>query len=255
MSVSLSHRLTQATAALAGALLLSACAMSNATVSTAGDADPLEVKNRQMHVFNQKLDKALIRPASQAHTTVISPDLHNSISNFADNLSLPSVVLNNLLQGNLQGATHNTVRFVFNTTLGIGGLFDPAGEIAEMHVVDADFGQTMHVWGVGEGDYLVLPIFGPSNTRDAIGKAVDFAIDPMSGVIPSPEKYIGTAASLMSKVGDRGRYSETVDSILYDSADGYEQARLLYLQNRRFKLGDGDAAEEIDPFALNTEGF
>ena len=77
----------------------------------------------------------------------------------------------------------------------------------------------------------------------------------MSYVLPSPEKYLGTGAGVASKLGDRGRFADTIDSVLYDSADSYSQARGIYLQNRRFELGDGDAAEEINPFELDTEGF
>lgn len=216
--------------------------------------DPHETVNRQNHEINRALDKNLLRPAGVGYTKIVPDDLENSIGNFSSNLGLPGTVVNNLLQGNIEGAFRNSVRFVVNTTLGIGGLFDAAGDFG-IEEIDGDFGQTLYVWGVPEGAYVELPGLGPSTERAAAGKVVDLFTNPLSYVLPSPEKYIGTGAGVASKVGDRGRYAEAIDSILYNSADSYAQGRGIYLQNRRFKLGDGDAAEEIDPFELDTQGF
>ena len=235
-------------------LVIAGCTTPDAISSSGEVFDPYEDNNRQTHELNRALDKALVRPVGVGYTTIIPDDLEDSIGNFSSNLGLPGTVVNNLLQGNVEGAFTNTMRFVFNTTLGFGGLFDVAGDF-QIDEVKADFGQTLYVWGVPEGAYIELPVLGPSTERAAVGRAVDLFTNPLSYVLPSPEKYIGTAAGVASKVGDRGRYSETVDSVLYDSADSYSQARGIYLQNRRFELGDGDAAEEINPFDLNTEGF
>jgi phospholipid-binding lipoprotein MlaA len=113
-----------------------------------------------------------------------------------------------------------------------------------------DFGETLHVWGVGEGYYLELPLLGPSTARDALGEVVDSVINPIGVLLPKPERYVGTLAKVASKIGDRARYSETVDSVLYDSADGYAQARLLYLQNRRYELGQTAGEDDFeDPYA------
>lgn len=216
--------------------------------------DPHEMVNRQNHEVNRALDKNLVRPAGVGYTKAIPDDLEDSIGNFSSNLGLPSVVVNNLLQGNVEGAFRNTIRFVVNTTLGFGGLFDAAGDFG-IDEIEGDFGQTLYVWGVPEGAYVELPLLGPSTERAAAGKLVDLFSNPLSYVLPSPEKYVGTGAGVASGLGNRGRYADAIDAILYNSADSYAQARGLYLQNRRFKLGDGDAAEEINPFDLNTEGF
>lgn len=235
-------------------LFLAACATPE-TARISGDVfDPYEENNRQTHELNRALDTALVRPVGVGYTKIIPDDLEDSIGNFSANLGVPGTVVNNLLQGDVEGAFINTMRFVFNTTLGFGGLFDVAADF-QINEVKADFGQTLYVWGVPEGAYIELPILGPSTERAAVGRAVDLFTNPLSYVLPSPDKYIGTAAGVASKVGDRGRYAETVDSVLYNSADSYSQARGIYLQNRRFELGDGDAAEEINPFDLNTEGF
>ena len=231
-------------------LVVAGCTGRGPDVSRESIFDPYEVANRERHEFNRGLDKNLLRPAGQGYTKVVNQDLQNSISNFSENLSAPSMVVNNLLQGDLLGALKNTYRFVVNTTLGIGGLFDPASEMGGVEAAEADFGQTLYVWGVREGAFVELPFMGPSTERDAVGKVVDLFTNPLSYVIPSPEKYIGTGASVLARVGARGQYSDTIDSILYDSADSYAQSRLIYLQNRRFKLGQVGEADYSDPYSI-----
>lgn len=220
-----------------------------------GVYDPYETQNRRVHNFNRGVDKALVRPAARGYTNILPDDIEDSVGHFATNLGQPSVMANSLMQGDLRGAGIATVRFVFNSTLGIFGLFDVASDLGiDDH--DTDFGETLYVWGTKEGAYVELPLLGPSTSRDAVGKFVDLFTNPLSYAVDSPESYYGTAASVAARLGDRGRYSDTVDSILYDSADSYSQARLIYLQNRRFELGQEDAAgAEIDPFELDTNGF
>jgi len=102
--------------------------------------------------------------------------------------------------------------------------------------------------GRAEGHYVELPLLGPSTKRDAIGRLVDLFINPVYFLLPKPERYVGTVAGAASKVGDRYRFGSTIDSILYDSADSYAQARLLYLESRRFQLGDMSDDDYIDPY-------
>ncbi|MDT8854567.1 VacJ family lipoprotein [Paracoccaceae bacterium Fryx2] len=211
--------------------------------------DPNEVANREVHDFNTSVDRALLRPASGTYGTSIPAPVKQGISNFSDNLGQPGNVLNGLLQGRPQNALENTLRFAINTTVGIGGLFDPARAIG-LPGRKTDFGETLHVWGAGEGTYVVLPFIGPSTERDTVGAMVDFAINPLQLLLPRPESYVGPVAKIASRLGDRSQYSDTLDSVLYDSADGYAQTRLLYLQNRRFELGQAPSAEDayLDPY-------
>lgn len=235
-------------------LVLSACAGGMDRDPSDGINDPYETRNRAIHAFNKDLDRTLIRPLATGYTTVMPDEFEDSIRNFATNFDQPSVTLNSLLQGDLRGAGISLSRFLINSTLGIGGLFDVASDFGvDRH--DTDFGETLHVWGAGEGAFIERPIFGPSTTRDTVGRIVDFFTNPLSQELDRPERYSGTAASVAARLGDRGRYSDTVDSILYDSADSYSQTRLIYLQNRRFELGITDESAEIDPFELDTEGF
>lgn len=213
-----------------------------------GIQDPDEAANRQVHAFNLRLDRALVRPASGAYGSILPEQVKRGVANFANNLDAPGDVANNLLQGRIGNAGQNTLRFAVNTIFGIGGLFDPATAIG-LPAKPTDFGETLHVWGAGEGRYVELPFVGPSTERDFAGIVVDVVLNPVRLALPEPEASYATVAKLGSRLGDRDRYSETVDSILYDSADSYAQARLLYLQNRRFALGQTAGDDSfVDPY-------
>ena len=226
---------------------LSACSTPGPGGAPDGVHDPYEETNRRNHEFNLALDRGLVRPAGKGYSNVLPEPVQDTVSNFSSNLSLPGTVVNNLLQGNMGGAVQNSFRFFVNTVFGIGGLGDPASELG-VDAVDTDFGETLHVWGVPEGAFVELPFLGPSTERDAVGKVVDLFTNPLSYVLPTPEKYYGTGAGLASKLGDRGRYSDTIDSILYESSDSYAQSRIIYLQNRRFELGSESDGAYVDPY-------
>lgn len=212
--------------------------------------DPNEPANREVHAFNKAVDTALVKPVSGVFKGDGEPGVvSRGIANFADNLNEPARVVNSLLQFNIPEAATGTLRFAFNSTFGLLGVLDPSTALG-VQVADTDFGETLHVWGVGEGAYVELPLLGPSTTRDTVGMAVDYVINPVRILLDPPESDVATVADLASKVGERGRFSDTVDSVLYDSADSYAQARLLYLQNRRFELGQAAGDETFeDPYA------
>jgi phospholipid-binding lipoprotein MlaA len=237
--------------ALPLAWLLAACAGAPPAV---GVNDPYESTNRSIHAFNRGLDRALVGPAAEGYGGIVPEPAQRVVGNLADTLDLPGDILNNLLQLRIDRAAENTLRLATNLTMGVGGLFDAATAIG-LPENPTDFGETLHVWGVGEGAYVELPFAGPSTARDATGILVDLAINPVRLALPEREAMAATVLKLFSRLGDRDRFSETVDSVLYDSADSYAQARLLYLQNRRFQLGqDGAAGTEgtdddfIDPY-------
>ena len=224
---------------------VSGCASNQAPQ---GFADPNETANREIHAFNRGIDTALVGPAAGTYGSVLPEPVKRGVANFASNLDAPGDVANNLLQGRLGNAGQNTLRFVVNTIIGIGGLFDAATALG-LPGKPTDFGETLHVWGAGEGNYVELPFVGPSTERDLVGIIVDVALNPVRLALPQPEASYATLAKVASKLGDRDRYSETVDSILYDSADSYAQARLLYLQNRRFALGQTAGDDNfVDPY-------
>ncbi len=237
--------------AVLGLAVLSACGAPDPAVTRTTPFDPYEAENRRMHQFNRSIDTAVVGPAGKGYSRAIPDDIETVVSNFAANLALPAAIVNNILQGNGKGASEDFYRLVVNTTIGLGGLFDTATDLNMPAKSGADFGQTLKVWGVHEGPYLELPLLGPSTTRAAVGKTVDLFTNPLSYVLPSPEKYYGTAASVSSGLSNRGRYADTIDSILYESADSYAAARSIYLQNRRFKVGNTDGEGYLDPYGTS----
>jgi phospholipid-binding lipoprotein MlaA len=133
--------------------MLSACATSEPGVTRMADLDRMEEKNRQVHEFNKKVDKTILGPSGRALNKALPEDIATSVDNFVDNLGTPADAVNSLLQGDLKGTFSNTLRFAINTTLGFGGLFNAAGDLG-VHGDQTDFGETLHVWGFAEGDYL-----------------------------------------------------------------------------------------------------
>lgn len=208
--------------------------------------DPYEARNRAVHAENKALDSFLFgNPTREGVVPTLPEPVAQGLGNVAGNLGEPGDVMNGLLQGDTEIAVTSTFRFVLNSTVGLAGIFDVASAIG-LPETDTDFGETLAVWGVREGAYLELPILGPSTERDFAGKVVDFAIDPISLIAGPGESGAATAARIGSAIGSRQQYSDTVEAILYESADSYAQARLLYLQNRRFELGE--EADDFDPY-------
>lgn len=242
-------------AAFAGLVVLG---MSACTAPTPGAEfnDPFEATNRSVHAFNVGLDRNVLRPVGRA-TTAVPSEVLVPVSNFADNIALPSMIVNGLLQADFRGSANNTLRLLLNSTIGLGGLLDPADDIG-LNEESTGFGETLAVWGVQEGAYVELPVLGPSTERDAVGRIVDLVFDPLAQVGAPYKPAYGAAARVADIAITRGEFMDTLDSILYESADSYAQSRLLYLQNRRFQLGQEAPVEtQIDPFSddLSLEGF
>jgi len=233
---------------IAGLAIVAACARPDPSAPTRDVFDPYEEQNRAVHEFNRGLDRALVRPVAKGYSSAIPDDIETVIVRFSSNLSLPSDVVNNALQLNMRRAIEDTARLVVNTTVGLGGFFDPASEMGMPAASDTDFGETLHVWGGREGAYVELPVLGPSTERDTWGIAVDLFTNPISYVFDRPESLIGTGAGVAAGLSKRDRFSDTIDAILYESADSYAQSRSIYLQNRRFELGGTAANVYTDPY-------
>lgn len=234
---------------------MAACAQPDPALTRGEPFDPYEAENRKMHEFNRAVDRAIVRPAGRGYTKAIPDDVETLVSNFAENLSLPAAMVNSMLQGNGRAASQDLYRFIVNTTIGLGGLIDTASDLNMPAKSDADFGQTLYVWGVNEGPYVELPLLGPSTTRAAVGRFVDLFTNPLSYAVESPESFYGTAASVSSGLSARGQYSDTIDSILYESADSYAASRSIYLQNRRFRVSGGGSDAFLDPYDSGTSAL
>lgn len=234
--------------ALVLSVTLFACTTPDPGTIGASDVfDPYEVQNRRTHNFNKSLDQALFRPAGKGYQTIIPIPIQSGVRNFSSNLSMPGVAVNSLLQGDLRGTGLSVTRFVMNTTIGLAGIIDAADEFG-VPDYDTDFGETLYVWGVPEGAFVELPILGPSTERAATGRFVDLFTNPLAYAVSASDRRWAYAASVASNVGDRGRFSETIDFILYQSADSYAQSRLIYVQNRRFELGVDTNDDSADPY-------
>jgi len=226
-------------------LSLAACSTPNTPTEI---HDPYEPANRVAHAVNKGADRVFFRPASQVYGTVIPQPVRQGLSNASSNLSGPRNVANDLLQGNVEDAGHNLMRFLVNTTVGVFGLFDPASGSFGLEARDTGFGDTLAVWGAQEGAYLELLLFGPSTERDAIGQVVDIFANPLDSIFEDGAD-VATATSFPSVLNSRFELADTVDGILYESADSYAQLRLFYLESRRFQLSGQTSAENaFDPY-------
>jgi len=206
--------------------------------------DPIEPINRAIFQFNEVIQDVLLRPVGKAYKSAVPDPVRASVGNFLDNVSAPVVLVNDLLQGESDRAMLTMGRFVVNTVIGVGGMFDVAAQIG-MEEHREDFGQTMGAWGVGEGFYLVLPIFGPSNPRDAIGKfLIDGYFDPAGHWISNTDNTsLDYARTGMEGVDTYAGVMDELEKIKKTSLDYYAAIRSMYRQKRRAEIGNGS---EID---------
>ncbi len=225
--------------------VLSACASLD-QVSKSEFNDPYEKSSRRVHAFNKGLDKALIGPAANGYTTITPPLFVRIIGNVSGYIGLPGQAVNNILQGNAKGLGETVLTFALNTlTFGLGDLASEAG----VKDNNADFGQTLHVWGAKQGIYHEIPVLGPSTTRDTVGFFVDLAINPVNLLESSNARWAGFGFTVLDRLGDRSQFSEFFEETLYNSEDSYATARSFYLQNREFFLSEGVNEDSLeDPF-------
>jgi phospholipid-binding lipoprotein MlaA len=229
--------------ALLLALLALACLAGCATTQSAKrDArDPFERVNRKTYAFNNAVDRAVLRPVARGYHRATPDIIEKGVSNFFDNLETPRTLINDLLQGKLKASLQDTGRFVLNTTLGIGGLFDPASD-AGLPKHDEDFGQTLGRWGVGPGPYIVLPLLGPSDLRDGIGRVPDTFSHPLTYIEEDNVRY----GSYAVRAIDARVRLLSLDDTLKQAYDPYAFIRNAYLQRREYLVTDGNVTE--DPF-------
>ncbi|MEO1642917.1 MAG: VacJ family lipoprotein [Pseudomonadota bacterium] len=230
--------------AAAVAISLSACATGSQEVAPGDVADPFEGFNRAMYGFNDGLDRAVLEPVSDGYRAVTNEPIRGGVNNFLSNLNQPVVFVNTVLQGKPGAAIDTASRFVVNTTIGVGGIFDPASHF-DVPKHSEDFGQTLGVWGVPAGPYLVLPVRGPTNLRDLSGGVVDGFADPLN--YGQGDTYIASRAAVgvTGVVAVRERLDPQIDA-LRSQPEPYTALRRNYSQQRDAAIRDG--ALEEDPF-------
>ncbi|SMH60646.1 MlaA family lipoprotein [Azospirillum agricola] len=236
---SLSRSLLRSATVAVLALTATACANRPADSDAAYEVnDPLEVPNRFVFAANEAVDVLALRPAAEVYVGLVPDPVRDAIHNFIDNLMSPLYIANNLLQGNFEGAQFATGRFLTNTVLGAGGLADVA-TAAGIPERPEDFGQTLAVWGVGDGPYLVLPLLGPSNLRDAAGYGVDTVADPVRiWAYAHDGQGLMMARAGVSAVDRRSEVLKSVDDLRRNSLDFYATVRSLHQQQRRADIAN-----------------
>lgn len=227
-------------AACAG-LLASGCATAPrdpaALAEFKANNDPLEPLNRRVFDFNGFLDKVFWKPAAKAYRSAVPDVGRTAVRSFLANLNEPLIFGNDVLQGRLGSARITLERLVINTTVGIGGLHDVAKHNRLPHQT-GDFGQTLHVWGFGEGPYLVIPVTGPSNPRDLVGFVVSIYGDPVRYVTNTtnyPESF-SIGRTFLSGIDERAQNLDTLDELQRESVDYYAALRSLFRQKRAGEL-------------------
>ena len=236
--------------AAALALMAAGCATApdssdEAAVQAYNEAnDPLEPMNRYFFEVNHFLDEILLKPFAGYYHTALPDFAEDAVRNVVRNLHAPTILANDLFQGEFSRAGDTAGRFLVNSTVGVGGLVD-VGDSLGMKYHDEDFGQTLGVYGAGEGPYLMLPILGPSNPRDASGRAVDYLLDPLTwiGYIYNVS-YINTTRTVAEGLDTRARNLDTLSELQKGSVDFYATIRSLYRQHRNDAIKNGEDPDQ-----------
>ena len=205
------------------------------------DDDPWRLMNENTHNFNESIDKIISTPIAKAYLYVTPDILEIGVSNFISNVEDVSVGINNILQGNISLGFSDFCRVIVNSSIGVGGLFDIASKInLEKH--DEDFGQTLAVWGVSSGPYLVIPGLGPSTLRDAFGIIPDSFVSPTLALDDNRASYTYTAIDVIET---RARYLG-LDTLIIGNK--YLFLKNAYLQKRDFEINNGEIEDTFDDF-------
>ena len=232
--MTLGKRATSIIGVLLLAFTISGCGSQQVQPSDA-ERDPWESYNRKIHSFNTTLDRYVMKPVARGYDAVMPDAPQRGVRNFLRNLSYPVTFLNLLLQGKPEAAMNATGRFLVNTTLGLGGFFDVATK-GGLEQYDEDMGQTLAVWGWEDSRYLVMPFFGPYTVRDLLGRSFYGYFHPISYMVREHDAYYLIAIDLITLRAELLSF----DSQIENAADPYILIRDVYLQNREFKIYDGN---------------
>lgn len=212
--------------------------------------DPWEPFNRAVFEFNRVVDRALLKPIAQAYRGVVPDFGRDMVKNFLDNLRSPVILANDILQGEKDRAGETGSRMMANTIVGLGGLFN----VTEIEFHNEDFGQTIAVWGMGEGPYMVLPLLGPSPIRDTVGLVGDTLMDPVIWYSYNTEQYaIPWIRYGMRAVDTRSRNIETLDEIERGAIDFYATVRSLYRQRRNDEIRNGQPPKTVPMLEISWD--
>ncbi len=227
-------------ATLAVVMTVTAACLLGGCATSGNPRDPIEGFNRAIFDINDGLDKTLVKPIAQGYEATLPSPVRMGVTNFFSNIDDVFVAVNNLLQGKVPEALSDVGRVAVNTTIGVLGVMDVATELGlEKH--EEDFGQTFGRWGVADGPYLVLPLFGSSTLRDAVGLAIDVNTDPVKEIHSvSTRNFLSVTRAINTRSGYL-----SADKVVEEAAlDRYAYLRDAYLQRRRNRIYDGDPPRE-----------
>jgi phospholipid-binding lipoprotein MlaA len=214
--------------------------------------DPYEGLNRAIFRFNHGLDRAVIRPLAVGYHRIVPRPLRLALHNVVANLGEPAVAINDLLQGHGVKAARTVTRFAANSTIGVAGIFDVASRASLPHH-NNDFGVTLAKYGARPGPYLVLPLMGPSTVRDAAGRLVDFALNPLNYAGYPGAADVGAGAAVEGGLDARAAVDDDLKTVYASATDPYAYLRSLYLQNRQSEVTGGRVdVEQLPAFDDQT---
>ncbi len=218
----------------------------------AADNDPLEPVNRVVFGFNEAINLVILRPVTFVYRTIVPKPLRMGISNMVANASSPVVLANDLLQGDTKAAKITLVRFMVNSTAGFAGMVDAAAA-AGLQPRYEDFGQTLGVWGVGPGAYLVVPALGPTTVRDGAGRIIDIVFNPLTWLLwdaPTVEQFSPLMATFFTT---HDNIMDELQAMRETSPDFYASIRDIYLQKREADIANGTAPDaSLEPINLSN---
>jgi phospholipid-binding lipoprotein MlaA len=242
-----------ASPALLLAAALSGCAHAPPKADTAAyqayqaQNDPIEPTNRFFYAVNDRIDRYAFKPVAQGYVHITTQGIRNHVGYFITNIGEPARMVNFMLEGKSRNAGTAMVRFVVNSTIGIGGIFDPASALGYKEL-DTDFGLTLAIWGVPSGPYLYVPVFGPSSARDVWNIPVQYFATPME---LAPESTalndFGWAQTGLHLINTRAEYLQPIDQIKATALDPYATFRSLYRQSRAAQLKEIDQRNVLTP--------
>ena len=227
-------------------VILGGCASQQVTL-TDPERDPWEAYNRKIHSFNMGLDRVILRPVAKGYDIIMPDAPQRGVRNFFKNLAYPVTFINLILQGKFEDSLTATGRFLMNSSVGVLGFFDVATRV-DIPKFDEDFGQTLAVWGWKDSRYLVMPLFGPYTARDFIGRGFYGYFHPISFAVREYNNYIPLVVDLITLRAELLPFQAELDA----ASDPYVLVRDVWLQNREFKIYDGDPPE-VDYDALLEE--
>jgi phospholipid-binding lipoprotein MlaA len=230
-------------------IIISGCA-SKQTIEQGDVLDPFEPVNRSIYRFNEYADKYVARPIAKGYQFIAPSVIRTGVTNFFDNLSYPVDIINAVLQGKFKQAGLDTSRLVINTTIGVLGFMDPATDVG-LAKHDEDFGQTMGVWGIPDGPYIMVPFFGPRTIRSGVGDLADLYVNPQFQLFSSS---VQTKLNIFWLIHRRSTLIG-IDEEIQRAFDRYAFVRDAYMQNREYLLYDGNPPEEAFDYDFDDEEF